>query len=771
MGTFIAAVLGSVLLALVSNRTPPAGQANLAVTPVAVIEDEAKAFSQYAGSQSCRECHAAAFDSWATSNHALAERPVDEKLDRQAFDPPKALAQGGERFEFRRPTTQPGAVELVVSDAADGTTRTIRPVRVIGNDPLRQFLFETDSGRLQSTAAAYDPHQDEWFDVYGPADIRQRGDWGHWTGRGMNWNTMCASCHNTRVRKNYDPASDTYQTRMAEVSLGCESCHGPMKDHVQWQKTEQARLPAGAPKNYGTDPTIRRIDREQMFDTCASCHARRGDLTGDFVPGQSFYDHYQLVTVDESDLYYPDGQVRDEDYEMAAFLGSRMHAAGVRCADCHHPHTAKPILEGDFLCMRCHQGGETNYPTAPVIKPAEHVFHKPDTEGARCVDCHMPRTTYMQRHVRHDHGFTVPDPLLTKELGIPNACNRCHTDKDADWSIAWVDKWYGPKMERPSRQRTRVIAAARRDDPSARQPLLDLLADAKQAPYWKAVAAGLLDAWSHEPPVASALLAQLRQDSPLVRSSAARSLEPVLGARPDAREAMQGLLADPSRVVRVTAAWALREELALDSPADRELRHMLDFNADQPLGQLQLAHWSLARQDLPGAVSRLQTAVKWDPSSAGLRRELAVVLSMAGRPRDALAHLEEACRLDPRQADFRYMLGLAHHELNDLPRAIAALEEAVRLDPRHVRAQYNLGLAYHASGRSSEALDALSRAESADTVRDPGIPYARATILAQLSRHQEAADAARRALDLREDFQPARQLLVQLMRDASSTAR
>ena len=47
----------------------------------------------------------------------------------------------------------------------------------------------------------------------------------------------------------------------------------------------------------------------------------------------------------------------------------------------------------------------------------------------------MPVTTYMQRHPRHDHGFTIPDPLLTKQFGVPNACNKCHTDKDTEWSL------------------------------------------------------------------------------------------------------------------------------------------------------------------------------------------------------------------------------------------------------------------------------------------------------------------------------------------------
>ena len=64
---------------------------------------------------------------------------------------------------------------------------------------------------------AFDPHRQEWFDIYGNED-RKPGEWGHWTGRGMTWNTMCAGCHNTRVRKNYDEATDTFHTTMAEMA-------------------------------------------------------------------------------------------------------------------------------------------------------------------------------------------------------------------------------------------------------------------------------------------------------------------------------------------------------------------------------------------------------------------------------------------------------------------------------------------------------------------------------------------------------------------------
>src|SRR5258708_1989221 len=38
------------------------------------LEDERSVFRTYAGSAACRDCHKEAYESWAVSNHGLAER-------------------------------------------------------------------------------------------------------------------------------------------------------------------------------------------------------------------------------------------------------------------------------------------------------------------------------------------------------------------------------------------------------------------------------------------------------------------------------------------------------------------------------------------------------------------------------------------------------------------------------------------------------------------------------------------------------------------------
>jgi predicted CXXCH cytochrome family protein len=396
---------------------------------VAMTNSDATVFAAYGKSPSCKSCHEEAYKNWEKSHHALAERPMDGAIDSPAFEPARQIKHGTQQSEVRLANDK----FQLITQGLSKTNQTFEVSRVIGVDPLLQYLIPAEGGRLQATELCFDPKRMEWFNVYGNED-RQPGEWGHWTGRGMNWNNMCATCHNTRLRKNYDERTDSYRTTMAEQGVGCEACHGPMADHNAWQ----AKHP-----NQSGDPTIRKLSKQQMFHTCAQCHARRAELTGDFRPGENFFDHHALTIPDETDLFYPDGQVREEDYEFTAFLGSKMHAAGVRCVDCHEPHTSKLRLPGNQMCMACHGNVLTN--GAPRIELETHSRHKVGTSGDFCTDCHMPTTFYMQRHPRHDHGFTVPDPRLTKEFGIPNACNRCHTNQTADWSLEAINKWYGPR--------------------------------------------------------------------------------------------------------------------------------------------------------------------------------------------------------------------------------------------------------------------------------------------------------------------------------------
>ncbi len=625
-----------------------------------IPKPETNGYAAYAGSESCRDCHRDDYNLWSQSHHALAERSLRTGTDQPAFVPARSLQHGSETTTFQATDGQYQIVTL----GPESNRQPYRVERVIGHDPLLQYLTPMPGGRYQVQEASYNPKSNQWFYVYGD-DFRYPGEFGHWTGRGMNWNSMCAECHNTRLHKNYEATTDSYHTTMAEMGVGCEACHGPLKAHNEWQQAH--------PHTTLHDPTVSPLSPTSIVGLCGSCHSRNTDLTENFRPGDSFYDHYSLEILDYSKRWYPDGQIKDEDYEFEAFLGSKMYHAGVTCLDCHNPHSYKNALQGNDLCMRCHDG---SYPKAPKIDITGHD-HECKSD---CIGCHMPVTVYMQRHPRHDHGFSIPDPLLTKELSIPNACNRCHVGKSTDWALEYTEQWYGTNMNRQTRERARWIAAAESGEPGANGKLTALLDDTNRSPYWCAVAAGLLSQWAVEPATQAALLAQLKNEHPLVRERAIRALEPAL-AYTNVFAALTPMLNDPLRNVRVATAWVLRATVDIHCQAGEDLQRMLDLEADQPTGQFEEAMLLLARQQPAEALVHLKKATAWDKLSPPFLCTEAVNQDQLGQLTEALKTLDQAETAVPDDPHIPYVRAMILKRNGRDDEARVAVKRALKIQP------------------------------------------------------------------------------------------
>jgi len=598
------------------------------------------------GSASCAECHADVVEAWAASTHAKAEHELDA---------------------VRLAPLDEGRVTVMTAEGP----RSVAPVRTLGVDPLWQYLVPMGRGRLQVTQTAWDPARKEFFDVFG--DDREPGEWGHWTGGAMTWNAQCAGCHDTGVDKGLTvgPDGPTYRTRVEEYGVGCAACHGDAEGH---------RAAGDAP----------RVPDERWLDVCAACHSRRAELTGGFRPGDALLDHFRPVLVDETGAFYPDGQVREEDFEYTAFIGSRMHERGVGCVGCHDPHRGSLHREGDALCLGCHEG-------------LGHVAHDRHDGEVSCVGCHMPVTTYMQRDPRHDHGFLVPDPGIA---GVPDVCTRCHDDRDVAWAERIADDWW-PSRPRARRERARAMGAARRGDPSAIPSLLEQLVEGSAA--WRASAAAGLGPFVDRDEVVTALIEAARDGDARVRMAATDALAPVVG-RPEVHRIVEERLDDERRAVRVAAGRALRAELSPGSASAADYERYLSFNADQPTALLDRASWDLSRGEPRAAVEVLEQAIRLDPGSPALDDQLATAFAQLGAMDRAVTALESAIAKGADDADTWYRLGLGHHGRGDVEGARRALERAVVLDPDHPRAAYNLGVLLGETGRLEEGLAVLEEA-------------------------------------------------------------
>jgi predicted CXXCH cytochrome family protein len=728
----VLAALVAVSLLLVARlpRTPwakPQGQ-------LAFVDDRA-----------CARCHEAQYREWSGSHHDRAMQAASEKTVLGDFDDAKLTHFGVTSRFFKR-----GGKFFVNTEGLDGKPADFEIRYTFGVDPLQQYLIEFPGGRLQSLTIAWDTVKKLWFSLY-PDEKISPGDSLHWTGRYQNWNLMCADCHTTDLKKGYDPRTDSYKTTWAALNVGCQACHGPGEAHLAWADA----LRAGKRVDKGDDGLLvkstRATSREQV-DQCAACHSRRSPLDAAVRPGRPFLDEFRAETL-RPDLYHADGQQLGEVYEYGSFRQSKMYQQGVRCTDCHNPHTGKVRGVGNALCTRCHgTPGDPRFPTAgsKVYDAVTHHFHQAGSTGAQCVNCHMPTRNYMVVHARRDHSLRIPRPDLTVKLSVPNACNGCHKDRSPQWAAAAVEKWYGHALaERP--HYGEAIAAGRAGTPNAEAGLIALVGDRRQPAIVRATALDTLRRYG--PAGATAMMAATKDDDPAVRAVAAAGL----AGLPERERLAAGvpLLKDPIRSVRVEAARALASV-----PADRfdaverpafdaalaEFRQAQTAMADMPSSHLNLGALYETQGRSDQAEQSYLSALRLDPYFGPARANLASLYNALGRNADAERVLRDGIKLTPSEGELHYSLGLLLAEANRLPEAADALQEAARLLPDRARVQYNYGLALQKVGRLREAETALLKAEALNP-RDPQIAYALAFFYATQRQYQRALVHAQRSVE------------------------
>jgi tetratricopeptide (TPR) repeat protein len=700
--------------------------------------------ASYVGGTTCAGCHAQESDAWRGSHHALAMQEASAPTVLGDFADAKLSYAGVTSRFFKR-----DGKFYVKTDGPGGKLADYEIKYTFGVAPLQQYLIELPGGRIQALDIAWDTRPKaaggrRWFHLHPKEKIDFR-DVLHWTGPALNWNHMCAECHSTGVRKNYDPQANRFATRWTEIDVACEACHGPGSRHVAWAGAGAGAAAEDAGKNAqsascdrgaadrSSDPTkgfgarltpgqgtwsfdagspIAHLtgprDTSTQLDTCGRCHARRAEISEDWRPGQPLAQTHRVAALDER-LYQSDGQILGEVYEYGSFLQSRMKASGVTCSDCHDPHSGRLRAEGNAACATCHAAATYDAPS--------HHHHRQQTEAARCVACHMPSRLYMVIDRRHDHGFRVPRPDLSATLGTPNACSDCHRDHAPGWAADAIVKWYGPTRTRgPSW--APAIAAGRRYEAGADV----LLADAAEHPAVPAIArATALDLLARFPAaVRPELVARtLRDANPLIRRSALG----LLGAVEPTKRWDIGapLLADPIRTVRLEAVNALADLPAMASPpaaqravVDRalgEYRATQTLNADRADACLNLGALDARLGDQDGAQASYERAIRLQPSFMPAYVNLADLYREQGRDADAERTLRAALARVPDAADVRHTLGLTLVREKRMPDAIGEFARAATLAPDVPRYAYAYALALDRTGEHARALAVLADAQ------------------------------------------------------------
>ena len=691
----------------------------------------------YVADAECADCHRPQFDAWTGSHHDLAMQPATPDTVLGDFDDAAFTHHGFTSRFFRR-----GGRFFVNTEGPDGAPADFELTHTLGVEPLQQYLAPFPGGRLQSLPIAWDTARNAWFHLY-PDERIEPDDPLHWTGRYQTWNLQCAACHSTDLRKRYDVASDTYETTWAEMDVGCQACHGPGERHAALAGAAAggATVPSGG---WGLVAPFSTDDPAPEIDACAPCHARREALTPVAAHGGPLLDDFLPARLGEG-LYHPDGQILDEVYVYGSFVQSRMHAAGVRCTNCHDPHRLSLRADGNAVCTQCHR--EAPVDRFPMLAPGRydtpaHHHHETGSPGARCVSCHMPDRTYMVVDPRRDHGFRVPRPDLSVALGTPNACTGCHDDRDDAWAAAAVAGWSDAP---PPPHFAPTIAAGRAGDRAAAPDLAALAADPDRPAIVRATALELLRPLGQTG--IAAARTTLSDPDPLVRATAVGGLEPLpLAAR---RSILEPLLADPVRAVRLEAARILAEAWGGDGGAAAgealaaaavEYLDAQTAVADMAPARLGLGVVRQRQGARAQAEAEYRAALALDPRFTPARFNLANLLNEEGRNPEAETVLRRGLEYAPDEPELHYSLGLLLAEEGRLNEAVESLAEAA-VPTARARVHYNYGLALQLAGRLDEAEAALRDARRRDD-RDPDVVLALARLLMDRQRWSEASEFA-----------------------------
>ena len=668
----------------------------------------------FVGSKKCMDCHRAESDRWQNSLHDRAMEIANETTVLGDFNNVVVEFHGITSRFYRKDNKF-----FVHTQGPDGKMGEFEISHTFGWYPLQQYLVPFPGGRLQCLPIAWDVKEKKWFHLYPKVPIDPK-DWLYWTNAGQNWNGMCAECHSTNLKKNYDIQNDSYQTTWSEIDVSCEACHGPASRHVAWAELPDMARPQIV--DYDLVVNTKGMHSREQVELCAPCHSRRAIL-GDYTHAEKDLLDSMLPSLLTPGLYFADGQILEEVYVYGSFTQSKMYSRNVRCSDCHDVHSIKKVKEGNALCLQCHRAG--------VYDTKAHHFHKSRGEkgepiksadgrvlfevgtGAECMQCHMPERLYMVIDSRADHSFRIPRPDLSIKLGVPNACNRCHVDKTNEWSDQYITKWYGPG--RRAHYGT-ILAAGRQKSAAAYKDLVRLSSDPLYPVIVRSTALSLLEDYPGKE-TQRAYAQALLDDEALIRRTAVDGLH-VSDPKHQA-QLLSSMLYDPVKAVRIEAARRMAE--IPDPPLDNnqkmvfraaleEYQESMKYSADFAFGRYNLANLYVNLRQPEKAVESYKAAIKIDNLFYPAKVNLAMLYNQMGQNNEAETLLREVATLHPEMYEVHYSLGLLLAEEKKYAEAASYLKQAAKGMPARARIHYNLGLLLQHLKKDSDAEASLLKA-------------------------------------------------------------
>jgi predicted CXXCH cytochrome family protein len=443
----------------------------------------------YVRSETCRSCHPDQHASWHRSYHRTMTQHASPESVRGNFEN-QTVTWKGEDYHFRRRGGE-FFVEMVDPEWAHARAQ-------------KETLFQRGQGpkpgpagaaprvekRITLTTGSH--HMQAYWVAAGNGNQQFRVPFTYlfeeqrWVPRNdvfllppetpqlpQVWNNNCLGCHATAGQ----PQPTDSPTRVAELGISCESCHGPGEAHVRANLNPQRRYALHRGTN--GDPTIvnpARVSAKKSAEICGQCHAARFspdfkewltagtdywhrenlDAHRPLIPGHKMRELTNIFDPEQvahkhalAGYFWNDGMVRVSGREFSGLIETPCFQRGtMSCLSCHSMHQSNPAdqlargMDGNAACYQCHGDYEK--------KLTQHTRHAAGSSGSSCYNCHMPHTTYGLLKGIRSHQITSPSAQSSLDTCLPNACNLCHLDKPLAWTAKKLHDWYRqpePKMD------------------------------------------------------------------------------------------------------------------------------------------------------------------------------------------------------------------------------------------------------------------------------------------------------------------------------------
>ncbi|MCG8606495.1 tetratricopeptide repeat protein, partial [bacterium] len=647
-------------------------------------------FEDFVGSEVCSECHAEEYEVWRQSTHGRAGGSPESidiigKFNREVihFKDAKVIpgidASQNYRFEVEQKGFSKkvfrvtaaiggghmygGGTQTYFAEFPDGTLRFL-PFDFIKNENV--WFGETKEGK-------------GWVPIENTLSITDLGEWP--PNRILGTHSAfenCQQCHGSQISVEYDATKRLYATRYKSLTINCESCHGPGRQHVEIARSGRIEEEIDIGMR-----ALATLDKDESLKVCLSCHALKDALDSGYLSGMNLEAFYSLkFPMFGENPYHPDGRIRAFGYQQNHLYSDCYLNGSMTCVDCHDPHSQDyrdingQKLDGRFddrQCTACH--------ASKAVALEEHSNHELDSPGSRCTSCHMPFLQHKSvgdqlKFARSDHTIPIPRPEFDAELGIENACLKCHADKAIYWLQAKTEEWYGeikphkaiisnqlnPSEIRTRSQGLRLLAAGDGSHPMAEFSSLSTFIERFLMP----------DMPTLDPEIVERLQEITNSPDLDLKALALSSLH----LAQDNNTAIHNYLAD-----RLSS---LQDD---EHPIRRRWALALAF----------LGRTYRDQGDFDNSIHAYNKSLEIIPDDPATLTNLGISYAQKGDLSAAIPYFKRALELNSNEVMAWVSMGIAYQRLGDLSSEKSSYERAIAANPWSPLAHFNLGNFYYKS--------------------------------------------------------------------------